>query len=56
MPAEDIRNPEKQPKSSKGDYEPYGNSPRGEAAQTPAHATNKWGLGREAWHGLHHLE
>ena len=36
--------------------EPYGNSPSGEAAQTPAHATSKQGLGREAWHGLHRLE
>ena len=28
---------------------PNGNSPRGEAVQTPASATSKWGLGREAW-------
>ena len=41
MPAEDIRHPEKQPNSSKGDCEPYGNSPSGEAAQTPAHAISK---------------
>ena len=27
---------------------PNGNSPSGEAAQTPASATSKWGLGREA--------
>ena len=27
---------------------PNGNSPRGEAAQTPASAASKWGLGREA--------
>ena len=27
---------------------PSGNSPSGEAAQTPAPATSKWGLGREA--------
>ena len=27
---------------------PNGNSPSGEAAQTPAPATSKWGLGREA--------
>ena len=27
---------------------PNGNSPSGEAAQTPAFATSKWGLGREA--------
>ena len=38
------------------DCEPYGNSPSGEAAQTPAHAISKWGLGREAQHGLHRLE
>ena len=30
------------------DCEPYGNSPSGEAAQTPAHAISKRGLGREA--------
>ena len=35
---------------------PYGNSPSGEAAQTPAHATSKQGLGREAWRRLHRLE
>jgi len=34
--------------------EPYGNSPSGEAAQTPAHAISKRGLGREAWRGLHY--
>ena len=38
------------------DYEPYGNSPRGEPVQTPAHATSKRGLGREVWHRLHRLE
>ena len=38
------------------DYEPYGNSPSGEAAQTPASTISKWGLGREARHGLHRLE
>ena len=27
---------------------PNGNSPSGEAAQMPASATSKWGLGREA--------
>ena len=27
---------------------PNGNSPSGEAAKTPAPATSKWGLGREA--------
>ena len=31
---------------------PNGNSPSGEAAQTPAPATSKWGLGREAWAAL----
>ena len=30
------------------DCEPYGNSPSGEAAQTPAHAISKQGLGRAA--------
>ena len=30
------------------DCEPYGNSPSGEAAQTPAHGISKRGLGREA--------
>ena len=38
------------------DCEPYGNSPSREAAQMPAHATSKWGLGREARHGLQRLE
>ena len=38
------------------DCEPYGNSPSGEAAQTPAHGISKWGLGREAWRGLCPLE
>ena len=38
------------------DYEPYGNSPRGEAVQTPASAISKRGLGREVQRGLHHLE
>ena len=38
------------------DCEPYGNSPSGEAAQGPAHATSKRGLGREARRGLHRLE
>ena len=28
------------------------NSPSGEAAQRPAPATSKWGLGREAWAAL----
>ena len=36
--------------------EPYGNSPSGESAQMPAHATSKRGLGREARRGLQHLE
>ena len=31
---------------------PNGNSPSGEAAQTPASATSKQGLGREAWTAL----
>ena len=31
---------------------PNGNSPSGEAAQTPAPATSKRGLGREAWAAL----
>ena len=118
MPTEDIRHPEKQPKSSKGgrkkyrrqkkrqkregwssvpgresekersfqtpgnlltaesvpsfgstegnitgrkinkqlkleDCESYGNSPSGEAAQMPARAISKRGLGREARCGLH---
>ena len=38
------------------DCEPYGNSPSGEAAQTPAHGISKRGLGREAWCGLYPLE
>ena len=38
------------------DCEPYGNSPSGEAAQTPAHGISKWGLGREVRHGLCPLE
>ena len=38
------------------DCKPYGNSPSGEAAQTPAHAISKWGLGREVRRGLHRLE
>ena len=29
-----------------------GNSPSREAAQMPAPATSKWGLGREAWAAL----
>ena len=33
------------------DFEPYGNSPSGEAAQTPAHAISKRGLDREVWRG-----
>ena len=31
---------------------PNGNSPSGEAAQTPTFATSKPGLGREAWAAL----
>ena len=31
---------------------PNRNSPSGEAAQTPASATSKWELGREAWAAL----
>ena len=31
---------------------PNGNSPSGEAAQTPASATSKRGLGREVWAAL----
>ena len=31
---------------------PNGNSPSGEAAQTPASTTSKQGLGREAWAAL----
>ena len=31
---------------------PNGNCPSGEAAQTPASATSKPGLGREAWTAL----
>ena len=38
------------------DCKPYGNSPSGEAAQTPAHAISKWGLGREVRRRLHRLE
>ena len=38
------------------DCKPYGNSPSGEAVQTPAHATSKRGLGREVGRGLHRLE
>ena len=38
------------------DCEPYGNSPSGEAAQTPAHGIGKWGLGREVRRGLRRLE
>ena len=38
----------KKKKLNPTDYEPSGNSPSGEAAQTPAPATSKWGLGREA--------
>ena len=38
------------------DCEPYGNSPSGEAAQTPAHGIGKWGLGREVRRGLCPLE
>ena len=38
------------------DCEPYGNSPSGEAAQTPAYTISKWGLGREARRGLCPLE
>ena len=29
-----------------------GSSPSGEAVQTPASATSKWALGREAWAAL----
>ena len=36
------------------DCEPYGNSPSGEAAQTPASTISKRGLGREVRRGLHH--
>ena len=35
------------------DCESYGNSPSGEAAQTPAYTISKRGLGREARRGLH---
>ena len=35
------------------DCEPYSNSPSREAAQTPASAISKRGLGREARRGLH---
>ena len=38
------------------DCEPYGISPSGEAAQTPAHGISKRGLGREVRHGLCPLE
>ena len=38
------------------DCEPYGNSPSGEAAQTPAHGISKQGLGRETGRGLCPLE
>ena len=38
------------------DCEPYGNSPSGEAAQTPAHSISKRGLGREVRRGLRRLE
>ena len=38
------------------DCEPYGNSPSGEAAQMPAHAISKRGLGREVRRGLCRLE
>ena len=38
------------------DCEPYGNSPSGEAAQTPAQGISKRGLGREAGRGLCPLE
>ena len=38
------------------DCEPYGNSPSREAAQTPAHAISKWGLGRKVRRGLCPLE
>ena len=38
------------------DCEPYGNSPSGEAAQTPAQGVSKRGLGREAQLGLCPLE
>ena len=31
---------------------PNGNSPSREAAQMPAPATSKWGLGRKAWAAL----
>ena len=34
------------------DCEPYGNFPSGEAAQMPAPATSKQGLGREVWAAL----
>ena len=38
------------------DYEPNGNFPSRVAAQTPASAISKRGLGREVPHGLHRLE
>ena len=31
---------------------PNGNSPSGEAVQTPALVNSKWGLGREVWAAL----
>ena len=31
---------------------PNSNSPSGEAVQTPASTTSKWGLGREVWAAL----
>ena len=37
-------------------FEPYGNSPSGEAAQTPAHAISTRGLGRAVRRWLHRLE
>ena len=42
----------KKKKKKIADCEPYGNTPSGEAAQTPAHGISKRGLGREAWRGL----
>ena len=38
------------------DCEPYGNSPSGEAVQTPAHGISKRGLDREARRRLCPLE
>ena len=43
---------EKKKKLKIADCEPYGNSPSGEAAQMPAHATSKRGLGKEAQDAL----